>query len=105
MTSSPAILAALDQWRTARKEYDLVLEAAYDAAEDATRGYLLNERGRRAGVSARSLFMGPEVRARAYASEELLTWWEQHPRVTFAQFERAWHDGPYGHGWGGDVSW
>lgn len=99
MTSSPAILAAVAQWRAARAEYDLVLEAAYSAAEVATRGYLLNERGQRAGIDPRSLFMGREARALAYASEELRAWWLEHPRVTFAQFERSWHEGPYVHGW------
>lgn len=62
------------------------LEAAYAEAEEATRGAMLNARGRRAGVSVRSLFMGPERRAQAYASPELREFWYYHPRVTVTEF-------------------
>jgi hypothetical protein len=37
-----------------------------------------------------SLFKGPDVRARAYASEELIEHWERHPRMTFEAFEAQW---------------
>jgi hypothetical protein len=57
-----------------------------DAAEAGTNGYILNRRGREAGISERSLFTGPEARAKKYASEELLNWWESHPRPTEAHF-------------------
>ena len=100
MTSSPAFLAAVAQWRAARAEFELVREAAYLAAENATRGVLLNALGRQRGIDPWSLFIGPEASARLYASEELLDWWDNgHPRLTFAAFERTWHDGPYGHRW------
>lgn len=59
---------------------------AIDAAEDGTNGYMLNRRGKEAGISERSLFTGPEARAKKYASEELLNWWETHPRPTEAHF-------------------
>jgi hypothetical protein len=48
---------------------------------------MLNRRGREAGVDERTLFTGPEARARKYASEELLTYWETHPRLTEAYFQ------------------
>lgn len=47
---------------------------------------MLNRRGREAGVNERTLFTGPESRARKYASEELLEYWEHHPRPTEAYF-------------------
>lgn len=77
-------------WRQCRDEYELYVEAAMDAAERECRGVLLSERGRRAGVTARSLFSGNEATAYAYASEELVAHWAAHPRVTFADFEAAW---------------
>lgn len=77
-------------WRECRAEYDETLYAQYVAAEEATNGAMLNARGREKGIDAFTLFMGPEVRALAYASEELVEHWEQHPRVTYAKFERQW---------------
>jgi hypothetical protein len=54
--------------------------------ENATKGNMLNRRGREAGINERTLFRGPEARARKYASEELLNWWEDVPRPTEAYF-------------------
>jgi hypothetical protein len=51
-------------------------------AEDATRGHLLNQLGRRAGINYRSLFEGPDARARKYASPELLAYWNANGRPT-----------------------
>ncbi|ONI63914.1 hypothetical protein ALI44B_04620 [Leifsonia sp. ALI-44-B] len=79
---------AIDQWRAARVEYELFLEAAYERAETATNGVLLNARGKRAGIDAYTLFKGNETRALAYASEELIEHWRIHPRVPFCRFER-----------------
>lgn len=77
-------------WRECRAEYDAVLFAAYDRAEEACRGAMLNARGQRAGIDPISLFMGNDVRARAYASAELIEHWSDHPRVTYSAFEREW---------------
>lgn len=77
-------------WRECRAEYGQTLYAQYVAAEEATNGAMLNARGRQKAIDAFTLFMGPEVRALAYASEELVEHWETHPRVTFAKFERQW---------------
>jgi len=81
---------ALAAWRECRADYELVLYARYEAAADATNDRLVNARGRRAGIDPVSLFMGNERRARAYASPELIEWWETHPRLTFAAYERQW---------------
>lgn len=84
------IAEAFDAWRECREAYDDVLVAAYQRAEEATNGRLLNARGVEAQVDALTLFMGPAVRAYAYASEELRDWWQQHPRLTYEDFERQW---------------
>ncbi len=90
---SRIIREAFTAWRECREAFDEVLEAAYARAVEATNGALLNERGRRAGVDGWSLFMGPQVRAFAYASPELVEHWESFPRVTFEEFERQWLQG------------
>ncbi|MCK9917227.1 MULTISPECIES: hypothetical protein [Microbacterium] len=89
---SGLISDAFDARRQCRAEFDDVLYAAYDAAEEACRGALLNAEGRARNIDALSLFMGNTARAHRYASEELREWWETHPRVTFAMFERQWAD-------------
>ena len=81
---------AFTAWRECRAEYDDILHAQYMAAEEATRGAMLNARGREKGIDPFSLFMGNETRALAYASEELVEHWQQHPRITYARFEQQW---------------
>lgn len=88
MSRSPHFGFAVEAWRATRADFEVLREAAYRAAADATNGKLLNRRGERAGIDSYSLFIGPERRARAYASEELLEHWQTHPRTTFAQFEQ-----------------
>lgn len=55
-------------------------------AEAATKGYMLNAAGKRAGIDERSLFTGPESRVVKYASPELFEYFEQHGRPTRAAF-------------------
>jgi hypothetical protein len=74
------------RWADRRAQRDAEVERTWLAAEAATRGNMLNRRGREAGIDERSLFRGPEKRARKYASEELLNYWEDHPRPTEAYF-------------------
>ena len=62
------------------------VERQWLAAETATKGYMLNRRSREAGIDERTLFRGPEARARKYASEELLNFWQENPRPTEAYF-------------------
>lgn len=84
------ISEAFAERREAREAFDVVLWSAYMRAEEATNGALLNVRGRQKGIDPQSLFMGPAVRAYAYASPELVEHWETYPRVTYAEFERRW---------------
>ena len=69
---------AFSAWRECRAEYDDTLYAQYEAAEEATRGAILNARGREKGIDPFSLFIGNETRAMAYASEELIEHWASH---------------------------
>jgi hypothetical protein len=69
-----------------RRLYGEWVQLAYMAAEDATRGFMLNQRGRAKGINPVTLFSGPAHVARAYASEELARWWEEHGRKTYTEF-------------------
>jgi hypothetical protein len=60
------------------------VDRAWLEAEAATKGNMLNKAGKAADIDERSLFTGPESRARRYASEELLNHWQAHHRPTAA---------------------
>jgi hypothetical protein len=67
-------------------EYNQLSYEQYMDAEEATNGYLLNKKGQAKGVSPEALFSGDVRQALAYASEELLAYWETHPRMSFQQY-------------------
>lgn len=70
-----------------REMYQEHIYLQWLAAEDYTRGNLLNRKARAADVDPRSLFSGPAHIAYARASEDLIRFWEEEsPRVTFAEF-------------------
>jgi len=71
---------------TAEQEYRDEVYRQWLAAEAQTRGVMLNRRGVAAGINERSLFTGPESRVKAYASPELIGWFEAHPRPTRASY-------------------
>lgn len=81
--------SAAVEYRRVRQEYQAHLEAQVAAAVDECNGALLNARGKAAGIDPFTLFKGPGVRAAAYASEELLDFWQRHTRLTWTAFERA----------------
>ncbi|WP_439662862.1 phage minor capsid protein [Lentzea sp. HUAS TT2] len=73
----------------ARAAYrDYVAEQFWQAEAD-TNGYLLNNAGEAAGIDPRELFTGPVGRARKWASDELLGWWDDHGRMSFDEYA-AW---------------
>ncbi|WP_242890773.1 hypothetical protein [Actinomadura litoris] len=74
--------------QTLRMEYQDYVQASYLAAGVQTRGHLLNAAGKAAGVAPQSLFSGQWSRARKYASTELLNFWAEHGRITYAEFKR-----------------
>lgn len=97
-------VSAAERWAYEREIADRMAQTAYTreeiremyqehiylqwlAAEDYTRGNLLNRRVRAADVDPRSLFSGPAHTAYARASEDLIRFWEEEsPRVTLAEF-------------------
>ncbi|MEU7911324.1 phage minor capsid protein [Microbispora bryophytorum] len=76
--------------QTVRRVYAQWLDQTYERAESATNGFMLNDEGRKAGVNERSLLAGLASRARKYASEELLRWWADNPRLTLTEFRAQW---------------
>lgn len=70
-----------------RQEYQNWVHLQWLEAEKATRGNLLSRAGQSAGKDPVTLFSGPVAVARKHASEELQTWWQAHPRLTFTQFK------------------
>ncbi|UUN29435.1 phage minor capsid protein [Streptomyces sp. FIT100] len=72
--------------REAREMYFEWAMLQYQAAENATNGYLLNRHGQARGIGPGSLFTGPARIAYAYASDELKAFWRKHERKTQQQF-------------------
>lgn len=70
----------------ARKAYADHLYSRYMLAEEATRGHMLTPIARSRGIDERTLFSGPEARARLHASDELKEWWDEHGRLTYDQW-------------------
>ncbi|MEU5847447.1 phage minor capsid protein [Saccharopolyspora shandongensis] len=70
----------------ARASFRDQVYAAYIAAEAATNGYLLSNEAEAAGIEPLSLFTGPAARARRWASDELLEWWDENGRLTFEEW-------------------
>lgn len=89
MTS--AIFAeAAQKWSDMRSEFSATLEAHYISAELATNGHMLNKQGRARGIDPYSLISGSATRAYKYASDELIEYWNEHPRPNLAHFEADW---------------
>ena len=63
-----------------------VVEQSYVAAEDATRGNMVNRKGRARGINPRTLITGRESEFRRYASDELMEYYATHHRPTAASF-------------------
>ena len=56
------------------------VEASYIAAENATRGNMLNRKGRAHDINPRALITGREADFRRYASDELMEYYQTHHR-------------------------
>lgn len=89
MSRSALFAQAVAAHHEARSAWLDLLEVEYLRAEKATRGHLLNARGRELGIDPRTLFYGSAVRAAAYASEELIEHWSTFPRLPWGEFEAA----------------
>lgn len=85
----PPILAeAFEKQKALRQEFSELREVMFDAAEEATKGVMLNRKGRRAKIDTYRLFTSNRAFAYCYASEELVEWWESNPRMTMTQYEQ-----------------
>src|ERR1022692_4706185 len=84
----------LDRGKRARQADPVTAEwrdsahAQFVAAEAATRGFMLNRRGRAAAIEPWSLWSGPATRAMAYASYELAEFWSANARLTVSEYRR-----------------
>lgn len=82
----------LTQAEVASEEYQNYAMAQYSRALDDLNGVLLNTAGkakaRAGGITdlEMNIFSGSAVTARKYASEELLSWWEEQGRETLGSF-------------------
>ena len=76
-----------------RADYEAYLQYAYAQAVEGTGGVLVNRDGRQLKIEGYDLFTGPQYRAKKYASEELIEWWDKYPRKSLDQFERQWIEG------------
>lgn len=87
---STLIAEGFAAWRECREAYAEVARAQFERAEEATKGALLNARGREQGIDSNKLFTSNALFRNAYASEELQEHWRDHPHLTFAAFEKQW---------------
>lgn len=71
-------------------EYDEAVVLQMSIAEDKCKGVLFNKRGRASCAPVTQLFKGPAGWAYKHASEELMDYWGQYPRIVRAEFERLW---------------
>jgi hypothetical protein len=70
------------RWARVREEWFLGAHAQYLAAEAETNGYLLNKAGRELGIDPWTLWSGKSRLVERFASEELKSFWLEHPRTT-----------------------
>lgn len=79
-------------WTAMKADYEDELERRLAAADEACTGYLVNRRGKDAGLTSRDLFTGPADRAYRYATRELVDHWSEVGRLSLAQYEAEWLD-------------
>lgn len=84
---------AFDTYQRMREDFELHRRATLARARAELRGEMLSARGCAAGIDPHSLFLGPQSRVEAYATEELQAWFAQHGRPTVEQFEAQWWSG------------
>ncbi|GAB2467805.1 hypothetical protein GCM10027187_39960 [Streptosporangium sandarakinum] len=72
--------------RRVRRQYDEWVETQFWQAEAATNGYMVNARGRAAGVDPKSLFSGDWRRVNAYASDELYNWFRANGWRNYTEY-------------------
>lgn len=76
-----------------KNDYLSYVDYEYLAAEEDCAGVLVNKEGQALRIDGFDLFRGTRLRAMKYASEELLQWWADNPRLNMEQFENQWVQG------------
>ena len=71
--------------KAADRLYGDLTRERWEKAEEACNGQLLTPQGRSTGVDSYSLFHGNASRAVKWASDELLAWWEENGRTSWAE--------------------
>jgi hypothetical protein len=84
---------AAQDWAAMQQDYLNHVDYQYLAAVEACSGVLVNAEGRAAGIDGFDLFRGTQRRAERYASEELLEFWIQNPRLSMSEYEDQWIQG------------
>lgn len=84
-TARPA--RKLSKAQVLEEDHQNYVSASYARAEEETSGVMLNEVGKRMGVSSYQLFTSNAATARKYASEELVTYWETYGRHSKGSFD------------------
>lgn len=79
-----------------RRDFDDYVESRYLIALEECSGVLVNKLGQTKGIDGYSLFTGPWLRAKKYASEELLEFWERKGRMTMDEYEQQWFEASQG---------
>lgn len=75
--------------RECRAEYDSYLYTQYLKAEKICNGNMLNPESAKAGMNPEILFDGSKTFAYSHASKELTDFFEEHGRVTYAEWKYA----------------
>lgn len=66
--------------------YGEMIDERVVLAEEATRGHMVTKQAISAHIEVRSLFFGNASRAVKWASDELLQWWEENGRPSWAEW-------------------
>lgn len=78
------------EWQEMHDEWLRYVETMYNMALEETNGVLINSLAKSGGIDGYSLFTGTATRARKFASEELLEFWNTYGRLTMSEFEEQW---------------
>lgn len=79
--------------REMRREFEDWLDVEWIKAEEATNGNMLTHEATAAGVTIKQLWKVNANTARAWASEELLDYWNSAGRMTFADWQASYTGG------------
>lgn len=87
---------AMRTYQAMRDEFEVYRHALYERACAELKGELVNRRGQSLGIDPYSLFVGTSLRAHAYATDQLVEWWQANGRPTVETYEAQWWAGREG---------